>query len=85
MSAYGILALTLLIGGIAPAAAMGAIGHAQNRLVALELVASLAALFMLLFIQWNAQSFELILPLVLVTLSLTGTLVFTRLVRGADS
>ena len=85
MSGYAILALALLIGGLGPVLVMGAIGHSFNRLVALEMGSSIGAIFMLIFIQVSHQSSELILPLVLVPLSLAGTLVFTRLLHGCDT
>ena len=85
MSGYAILALALLIGGLGPVLVMGAIGHSFNRLVALEMGSSIGAIFMLIFIQVSHQSSELILPLVLVPLSLAGTLVFTRLLDGCDT
>lgn len=85
MSGYAILALALLIGGLGPVLAMGAIGHSFNRLVALEMGSSIGAIFMLIFVQVSNQSSELILPLVLVPLSLAGTLVFTRLIPDCDT
>ncbi len=85
MSGYAILALALLVGGLGPVLAMGAIGHSFNRLVALEMGSSIGAIFMLIFIQVSNQSSELILPLVLVPLSLAGTLVFTRLLHECDT
>lgn len=85
MSGYGMLAVALLLGGLAPVVALGAVGHALSRLVALELASSLIALFMLVFVEVSDETYELILPLVLVPLSLAGTLVFTRLLRGMDS
>jgi hypothetical protein len=64
---------------------MGAIGHSFNRLVALEMGSSIGAIFMLIFVQVSNQSSEPILPLVLVPLSLAGTLVFTRLIPDCDT
>jgi multisubunit Na+/H+ antiporter MnhF subunit len=83
MSGYGALSLALLIGGLGPVLAIGAAGRAFDRLVALELGGSLGALFMLVFVEVSGQSYELILPLVLVPLSLVGALVFTRLLRDS--
>ena len=85
MSGYGMLTMALLVGGLGPVLAMGAFGRALNRLVALELGGSLAALFMLVFVEVSGETYELILPLVLVPLSLAGALVFTRLLKGTDS
>ncbi len=79
MTGYAVLALLLLIGGLGPVLAMSAVGHSFNRLVALEMSTSIGILFMLIFVEVSNQSSELILPLVLVPLSVAGTLVFTRL------
>lgn len=78
------VSLALLIGGLGPVLVMGARGRAFDRLVALELGASVAVLFMLVFPEVSGQSNELILPLVLAPLSLVGTLVFTRLLRDPE-
>lgn len=85
MSGYAILALSLLIGGFIPVLVMGAIGHSFNRLVALQMGSSISVLFMLIFVEVSNQGSELILPLVVVPLSLAGTLVFTRLLHGYES
>ena len=85
MNAYAILDLALLTGGLGPVLAMGAVGRSFNRLIALEMGSSLGALFMLIFIEVSNQSSELIVPLVLVPLSVAGTLVFTRLLPGSDT
>jgi multisubunit Na+/H+ antiporter MnhF subunit len=84
VTGYGAVSLALLIGGLGPVTVMAAGGRAFDRLVALELGASLASLFMLVFIEVSDQSSELILPLVLAPLSLVGALVFTRLLKGTD-
>jgi multisubunit Na+/H+ antiporter MnhF subunit len=84
MTGYGALTLALLIGGLGPVLVTGAIGHAHHRLIALELGGALSALFMVVFVEVSGQSYELILPLVLVPLSLVGTLVFTRTLRDTD-
>ena len=84
MTGYAVLALLLLVGGLGPVVAMSAIGHSFNRLVALELGTAIAVLFMLIFVEVSNQPSELILPLVLVPLSVAGTLVFTRLLRDGD-
>lgn len=84
MSGYAVLTLVLLIGGLGPVLAMGAIGHSFNRLVALEMGSSIGILFMLIFVEVSNQPSELILPLVLVPLAVAGTLVFTRLLRDCD-
>ena len=84
MTGYAVLALLLLIGGLGPVLAMSAVGHSFNRLVALEMSTSIGILFMLIFVEVSNQSSELILPLVLVPLSVAGTLVFTRLLPDGD-
>lgn len=63
---------------------MSAIGHCFNRLVALEMGTAIAVLFMLIFVEVSDQPSELIVPLVLVPLSVAGTLVFTRLLQDGD-
>lgn len=85
MSGYAVLALVLLVGGLGPVLAMGAIGHSFKRLIALEMGSSIGALFMLIFVEVSGVSSELILPLVLVPLSVAGALVFTRLLPGSDT
>lgn len=85
MRGYEILSLALLIGAMGPVLAMGAVGREENRLVALEMGGSVAALFFLVFVQVTGQTYELILPVVLVPLSLAGILVFTRLLSGGSS
>ena len=84
MTGYAVLALLLLVGGLGPVVAMSAIGHSFNRLVALEMGTAITVLFMLIFVEVSNQPSELILPLVLVPLSVAGTLVFTRLLRDGD-
>jgi multisubunit Na+/H+ antiporter MnhF subunit len=63
---------------------MSAIGRSFNRLVALEMGTTITVLFMLVFVEVSNQPSELILPLVLVPLSVAGTLVFTRLLQDGD-
>jgi hypothetical protein len=46
---------------------------------------SIGVLFMLVFVEVSDQPSELILPLVLVPLSVAGTLVFTRLLRDGET
>ena len=85
MSGYTVLSLALLVGGVAPAGAMAAVGRGFNRLVALELVSASAVLFIFVFTEVSGESYELMVPLVLVPLALAGTLVFTRTMRDVDS
>ena len=79
MSGYLVLTFLLLLGAIAPVLAMGSLGGASARLIALEMGGANATLFFLLFTQASGQSYELILALVLAPLSVVGSLVFTRL------
>ncbi len=79
MTGYELLAVVLLIGGLGPVALMGSAGRPENRLVALEMGGSISALFFLVFSQAVDLSYELVLSVVLVPLSLAGALVFTRL------
>ncbi len=84
MTGYAVLALLLLVGGLGPVVTMSTSGHSFNRLVALEMGTTITVLFMLIFVEVSNQPSELILPLVLVPLSVAGTLVFTRLLRDGD-
>lgn len=79
MTGYTVCAAALLIGGLGPALLLAARGHPVDRLVGLELVGGISTVFMLVMSQVTGQSFYLSVPLVLVPLSLAGTLVFTRL------
>ena len=79
MSGYTVCAAALLVGGLAPALVVAARGDAIDRLVGLELVGCIAAVFLLVLAQVTGRSFYLSVPLVLVPLSFAGTLVFTRL------
>jgi multisubunit Na+/H+ antiporter MnhF subunit len=84
MSGYGILAMTLLVGGLGPVLFIGAFGTPLRRLVALEIGGAIITLFLLVFTEVSGQSYELIVPLVLAPLALAGTLVFTRLLKDTD-
>lgn len=80
MSAYTICLIALLVGGLLPALAIASRGDPTDRLVGLELVSAVIVFVLILFSQvGQGQSYDLILPLVLVPLSFAGTLVFTRL------
>ena len=78
MSGYTLCALALLC-ALLPAGLAAARGDGLDRLVGLELVSSIAAVFMLVLAQVTHQSYYLSVPLVLVPMSFAGTLVFTRL------
>lgn len=79
MSGYEALTLVLLLGGVAPAVLLASLGRPTKRLIGLELAGSVVTVVFLLMAQSSGLSYELILPLVLVPLSLAGTLVYTRL------
>lgn len=87
MSALTACLLALLVGALAPALFLTARGDADRRLVGLQLVATVVVFVLVLFSQVaQGQSYDLVLPLVLVPLSYAGTLVFTRLLgRGPSS
>lgn len=82
MRAGEIAALALLVGAFVPGMWMAARGESQHRLVGMEF-ASVAATMALtvLAIAWK-QGFSLIIPLVLVSVTLPGTLVYIRLLVG---
>lgn len=79
MNGWEIAALALMVGGVAPALVLVARGGPVDRLIGLELGASVTALTLMVAIQGDGQSSYLIVPLVLVLLSFAGTLVYTRL------
>ncbi|HEX4218659.1 MAG TPA: monovalent cation/H+ antiporter complex subunit F [Acidimicrobiales bacterium] len=84
MTGYELCIVILLLGGLGPVVLMGARGQATGRLVALEMGSTIVTVLFLLFAQVSGQSYELILPLVLVLLSFAGSLVFTRLLSQQD-
>lgn len=84
MSGFAICTAVLLVGGLAPALVVASRSSAASRLVGVELVAAVATVALLLISQVVHQSYDLIVPLVLVPLSFAGTLVFTRLVKKPD-
>ena len=79
MSLGEIAALVLLVGVFVPGMWMASRGEPQQRLVGMEF-ATIAATMALavLVIAWQL-SYALIVPLVLVVVTLPGTLVYTRL------
>lgn len=79
MTGYELCVVILLVGGLGPVVLMGSRGEATGRLVALEMGSAIVVLLFLLFVQVSGQTYELILPLVLVLVSFAGSLVFTRL------
>jgi multisubunit Na+/H+ antiporter MnhF subunit len=84
VSGYEICAAVLMLGGLLPALILAAMGRSVDRLIGLVLASSVIAVIMLLMGQISGQSYELVVPLVLVALSVVGTLVFTRLISGAQ-
>lgn len=78
MSGYTLCALALLC-ALLPAGISASRGDGIDRLVGLEMVSSIGAVFMLVLSQVSHQSYFLSVPLVLVPMSFAGTLVFTRL------
>lgn len=84
MNGFTACLLALICGGLAPALLVASRGRSVDRLVGLELLSAVLVLVLLVFAQLG-ESYELILPLVLVPLSFAGTLVFTRLLsKGPD-
>jgi multisubunit Na+/H+ antiporter MnhF subunit len=79
MNPWLIGAVVLMIGAIVPAALLGSRGEAPARLVGLEMTGSVLVLTLVLLTQAYRNSSFLTVPLVLVLLSVAGTLVFTRL------
>jgi multisubunit Na+/H+ antiporter MnhF subunit len=76
--------LILLVGGLGPVIALGATGSPTNRLIGLELGTVVVTVLFLLLAQIADQSYELILPLVLVPLSFAGALVYTRILSRRE-
>jgi multicomponent Na+:H+ antiporter subunit F len=74
-----------MIGGLAPALSLAASGRPMDRLIGLELTSATAIVAMLLISQITGESYDLIVPLVLVVLSVAGTLVFTRLIGRSNN
>jgi multisubunit Na+/H+ antiporter MnhF subunit len=78
MTTSRICAQLVLLGGFAPALLLACCGDAVARLVGAQLCASVLLAFLLLFAQLGGESTYLSLPLVLVPVSVAGTLVYTR-------
>lgn len=84
MTGYVLCALALVVGGLGPGLWITARGAAVDRLVGLELISVVSVVIMLVLAQITGQSYYLAVPLVLAPLSVTGTLVFTRLLGRRD-
>jgi multisubunit Na+/H+ antiporter MnhF subunit len=84
VTGYTVCVLALVVGGLAPGLWITARGSAVDRLVGLELVSVVSVVIMLVLAQVTGQSYYLAVPLVLAPLSVTGTLVFTRLLGRRD-
>ena len=86
MTGYTVCTLALVVGGLGPGLWITARGSAVDRLVGLELVGVVSVVVLLVLAQLTGRSSYLAVPLVLAPLSVTGTLVFTRLLgRGEGS
>jgi multisubunit Na+/H+ antiporter MnhF subunit len=80
LTEFTICLIALLCGGFLPALVLASTGDPADRLVGLELLAAVLTFALILLSQVGpGQSYDLVLPLVLVPLSFAGTLVFTRL------
>jgi multisubunit Na+/H+ antiporter MnhF subunit len=80
LTAFTICLIALLAGGFLPALLITSKGDPGARLVGLDLLSAVLTFALILLSQVGpGQSYDLILPLVLVPLSFAGTLVFTRL------
>jgi multisubunit Na+/H+ antiporter MnhF subunit len=84
VTGYTVCVLAMVIGGLGPGMWITARGSAVDRLVGLELVGVVSVVVMLVLAQLTGQSSYLVVPLVLAPLSVTGTLVFTRLLGTRD-
>lgn len=83
MSGYTACALVLLL-ALLPPLVIASRGDGLDRLVGLELVGATMAVFLVVLAQATKSSYYLSVPLVLVPMSLAGTLVFTRLLGSRD-
>jgi len=79
MTGWLLAAALLIATGLGPALLLAARGGPVERLIGLELSASVTVLALLCLVQAYGPASALILPLVLVVLAFAGTLVFTRL------
>jgi multisubunit Na+/H+ antiporter MnhF subunit len=85
LTAFTVCLIALMVGGILPGLVLASRGDPGGRLVGLDLLAAVLTFALILLSQiWPGQSYDLILPLVLVPLSFAGTLVFTRLLDDRE-
>ncbi len=84
MTGFEICAVALMVGALLPALTLAATGRPVDRLIGVALTSMVVVVAMMVIGQVIEQSYMLIVPLVLVVLSVVGTLVFTRLVGGAE-
>lgn len=82
MTGYEVCTAAVMAGALPAGLLLSATGRAVDRLVGLELVSAASVVALLLVSQVTGESYDLIVPLVLVALSVAGTLVFTRLIGG---
>ena len=72
--------IALIAGGLLPVLVLCSRGDPGERLIGLDLLATILTFCLILLSEVGpGQSYDLILPLVLVPMSYAGTLVFTRL------
>lgn len=80
MSIYTGCLIALIAGGVIPVLVLCSRGDPGERLIGLDLLATILVFCLILLSEVGpGQSYDLILPLVLVPMSYAGTLVFTRL------
>lgn len=80
MSVYTGCLIALIAGGVIPVLVLCSRGEPGERLIGLDLLATILVFCLILLSEVGpGQSYDLILPLVLVPMSYAGTLVFTRL------
>lgn len=80
MSVYTGCLIALIAGGVIPVLVLCSRGEPGDRLIGLDLLATILVFCLILLSEVGpGQSYDLILPLVLVPMSYAGTLVFTRL------
>lgn len=82
MTGYEVCAAVLMVAALGPALVMAAFGRPVDRLIGVALTGAVVTVASFLLSQITSQSYDLIVPIVLVPLSVVGTLVFTRLLGG---